>query len=144
MAFAPTSLLPLRTPRPLTSTFTSVSRSQTIVTSKSRRARLTMSSTEVKTKSGMKKISQADEATIEKLGCKSWGKWGCEASKFPWTYDDDEVCLILQGEFTVKDDKSGEVLEVREGDVAYFPKGMSCTWDVTKAVDKHFKFGISI
>ena len=92
----------------------------------------------------MKKISQADEETIEKMGCRKWGKWGCEPSEFPWKYDNDEVCLVLQGEFSVKDDKTGDVMEVQAGDIAFFPKGMSCTWNVTKTVDKHFVFGKKI
>lgn len=58
--------------------------------------------------SGMRLIPQADESTIEKLGCRSWGTWGCEPSTFPWSYDDDEVCLVIEGDFTVIPDDGGE------------------------------------
>lgn len=34
--------------------------------------------------------------------------------------------------------------DVQAGDIAYFPKGMSCTWEVRKAVDKHFIFGMKL
>lgn len=57
---------------------------------------------------GMRVIRQADEATIEKLGCRSWDTWGCEPSTFPWTYSSDEVCLILAGDLTVIPDDGSE------------------------------------
>lgn len=50
---------------------------------------------------GMRVIRQADETTIEGLMCRSWGTWGCEPSTFPWTYSADEVCLVVEGDFTV-------------------------------------------
>ena len=51
---------------------------------------------------GMKVIKAADENIIAELGCRSWDKWGCEPSTFDWTYSDDEICLVLEGDFTVK------------------------------------------
>lgn len=57
---------------------------------------------------GMRVIKQADDATIDSLGCRSWGTWGCGPSKFPWTYADDEVCLVLSGDFTVIPDDGSE------------------------------------
>lgn len=57
---------------------------------------------------GMKVIKAADEQTIAELGCRSWGKWGCEPSTFPWTYSDDEVCLVLEGDFTVIPDDGSD------------------------------------
>lgn len=57
---------------------------------------------------GMKAIRSADEDTIAELGCRSWGKWGCGPSTFPWTYSDDEVCLVLEGDFTVIPDDGSE------------------------------------
>lgn len=35
---------------------------------------------------------------VQELGVRSWGTWGCEASKFPWTYDANEVGLKATGE----------------------------------------------
>jgi uncharacterized cupin superfamily protein len=42
-------------------------------------------------------------------------------------------------EVTVKTDR-GEVV-LRPGDLVTFPKGLSCTWQVSKAVRKHYQFG---
>lgn len=38
-------------------------------------------------------------------------------------------------------DGSNEGVEIGAGDLVVFPKGMSCTWDVSVGVDKHYKFG---
>lgn len=35
---------------------------------------------------------------------------------------------------------ANEAVEIEAGDLVVFPKGMSCTWDVSVAVDKHFNF----
>ncbi len=90
---------------------------------------------------GMQKVSVANDATVAALGCKVWPMWGCEASKFPWTYEETEVCYLLKGNVVVTDDKTGEQMAVSAGDVALFPGGMSCTWDVSEAVSKHYSFG---
>lgn len=44
---------------------------------------------------------------LQELNVKSWPTWGCEASKFPWTYSDTEDALILQGEVIVTPDGEG-------------------------------------
>lgn len=69
----------------------------------------------------------------------SWPIWTKEASTFEWHYDEQEVCYFLQGEVTVKTDR-GEVA-LRPGDLVTFPQGLSCTWHVSHAVRKHYRFG---
>lgn len=34
----------------------------------------------------------------------------------------------------------GEPVEIKAGDLCTFPAGMSCTWDVKKAINKHYDF----
>lgn len=60
--------------------------------------------------SGMRIIKQADEAIIDKLQCRSWNTWTCDASTFPWSYNDHEVCLVISGEFSVVPDDGDEPL----------------------------------
>lgn len=81
-----------------------------------------------------------DEKTLNQLGVKSWSIWTKEVSKFPWFYDDKETCYILEGEVTVTPEVD-EAVSFSKGDLVTFPKGMSCTWDIKKAVKKHYKFG---
>ena len=70
----------------------------------------------------------------------SWGTWGCDVSKFPWTYDSNESCYLLQGQVTVTPDDGRNPATFGKGDFVTFPAGMSCTWDVSEAVQKHFLF----
>ena len=62
-----------------------------------------------------------------------------QASKFPWTYSSAETCYIIEGEVTVTPD-GGEPVEIKAGEIATFPAGMSCTWDVHSDLRKHFSF----
>mmetsp|Transcript_7387 Transcript_7387/g.20872 ORF Transcript_7387/g.20872 Transcript_7387/m.20872 type:complete len:129 (+) Transcript_7387:593-979(+) len=79
------------------------------------------------------------KAFLEAEGVTSWGTWGCEASKFPWTYSENEKAYILEGEVVVTP-TGGDPVTIKAGDFVTFPKGMSCTWDVKKAINKYFCF----
>lgn len=37
-------------------------------------------------------------------------------------------------------DGANEFVEIGPGDLVVFPKGLSCTWDVSVGVDKHYNF----
>ena len=37
---------------------------------------------------------------LEHLGVAQWSIWSCEISSFPWTYDEQETCLLLEGDVT--------------------------------------------
>ncbi|CAL9079333.1 unnamed protein product [Musa textilis] len=68
-------------------------------------------------------------------------RWGCSPSKFPWTYAAKETCYLLEGKVKVFPKGHGdEFVEIQAGDLVEFPEGMSCTWDVSVAVDKHYNF----
>lgn len=41
------------------------------------------------------------ESRLSELGVRQWPKWGCEKSKFPWTYSAKETCYLLQGKVKV-------------------------------------------
>ncbi len=64
---------------------------------------------------------------------------GKEASNFPWTYDETEICYFLEGDVVVTPD-GGEPVHMGAGDLVTFPNGMSCTWDIKKPVRKHYRF----
>ncbi|XP_022156029.1 uncharacterized protein LOC111023000 [Momordica charantia] len=92
-------------------------------------------------KLGIKIEKNPPESKLTQLGVRQWPKWGCEPSKFPWTYSDKETCFLLEGKVKVTPAGSEESVEIGSGDLVVFPKGMSCTWDVSVAVDKHYNFG---
>lgn len=73
------------------------------------------------------------------LGVSRWPTWGCEVSNFPWSYDSTETCYVLKGRVVVTPD-GGPAVEIAAGDMATFPSGMSCTWDVKEPILKHYNF----
>ncbi|MGN7612904.1 cupin domain-containing protein [Magnetococcales bacterium HHB-1] len=84
-------------------------------------------------------VHQPAPEKLKELGVETWPIWEKEVSNFPWTYDQEEVCYFLEGEVTVTPD-GGEAVTMGKGDLVTFSAGMSCTWDITKAVRKHYTF----
>ncbi|CEL96816.1 unnamed protein product [Vitrella brassicaformis CCMP3155] len=82
---------------------------------------------------------QPPQAKLDSLGVKGWGTWGCEVSNFSWTYSDNETAYVIEGEVTVTPTGGTPVL-IQAGDLVKFPKGMTCKWDVTKAIKKYYTF----
>ena len=76
----------------------------------------------------------------EKQEAKLWPIWEKEISEFPWEYDTDETCLILEGKITVTNEE-GEEFYFGKGDYVIFPRGMKCSWKITENVRKHYKLG---
>lgn len=80
------------------------------------------------------------EATISELGERSWPIWTSGVSLFPWTWDERDPCLLLEGEVSVIPE-AGEAVTRKAGDLVVFAKGMLCEWVVTAPVRKHHRFG---
>ena len=74
------------------------------------------------------------------LGIADWPIWTCGVSCFPWTYDEQETCLLLEGDVTVTPE-GGQPVRFGAGDLVVFAAGLSCTWDVHAPVRKHYRFG---
>jgi uncharacterized cupin superfamily protein len=90
----------------------------------------------------MKQIQVEHEPNQEhliELGVFNWPVWTKEESDFPWYYDEEETCYLLDGEVVVTPDE-GQPVEIKKGDLVTFPKGMSCRWNVRKEVRKHYRF----
>ncbi|MCS6815279.1 MAG: cupin domain-containing protein [Cyanobacteria bacterium] len=77
---------------------------------------------------------------LQQLGIASWPIWTKEVSEFPWSYDEPETCYFLEGDVVVTP-TSGEPVHIGKGDLVTFPAGMSCTWQITSPVKKHYRFG---
>ena len=84
-------------------------------------------------------VRKPKENELDNSDILSWDIWECEPSTFDWTYSDKETCYLLEGEVTVKTDT--ETVSFGAGDIVTFPAGLSCVWEVKKAVRKHYKFG---
>lgn len=77
---------------------------------------------------------------LRQLQVVAWPIWEHEPSEFPWHYDERETCYVLEGEVTVTPE-GGEPVRFGAGDLVTFPAGMSCRWQIHRAVRKHYRFG---
>lgn len=87
------------------------------------------------------KMSKDEAESKHKIS--KWGTWGCEVSKFDWEYSGTETAYVLEGEVLVTLTgawASCKPTKVEAGDLVVFPDGMTCVWDVTKPIKKHFNF----
>ena len=75
---------------------------------------------------------------IKKLGVYNWPIWIKDVSEFPWEYDVTETCYFLEGEAIITPN-DGDAVKLLKYDLVTFPKGMTCTWKITKNVKKHYK-----
>jgi len=76
---------------------------------------------------------------LESMGVFEWPIWEKEISQFPWTYESQETCYVLEGEVVVTPD-GGQAVIIKAGDLAIFPSGMSCRWEVRSPIRKHYSF----
>jgi len=70
----------------------------------------------------------------------TWDIWTKEPSVFFYTYNEKEVCYIIEGEASVTYN-DGKVVKFGQGDWAIFEKGLKCTWKITKTIRKHYYLG---
>lgn len=83
--------------------------------------------------------TQPSETKLTEMGVRGWPIWQKEVSTFPWTYDAEEVCYLLEGKATVTIE-DGTNYEFKAGDLVTFSKGLSCEWQIHKEVKKHYQF----
>lgn len=74
---------------------------------------------------------------LETLAVELWPIWSKEESTFDWHYEQNETCYILEGEATITPE-NGATVSVSEGDLVNFSKGLSCQWNITSAISKHY------
>ncbi|BBP43797.1 cupin domain-containing protein [Thiosulfativibrio zosterae] len=82
---------------------------------------------------------QPSQDQLQTLGVFNWPIWEKESSAFDWFYDAEETCYLLEGQVVVSYGK-GEAVSFGAGDLVTFPKGLTCRWDIQKAVKKHYQF----
>ena len=84
--------------------------------------------------------SPSSASVIIQYGIKNWPIWEGELSKFSWHYNEKEICLIIEGEASIKTEE-GKSYIIKSGDLVEFPKGISCEWQITKKIKKHYRLG---
>jgi uncharacterized cupin superfamily protein len=85
-------------------------------------------------------VEKPSAEKLAALGVTHWPTWSKEVSQFPWSFGTQEIAYILEGEVTVTPN-GGEPVSFSAGDLVTFPAGMSCTWNVKKALRKYYQLG---
>lgn len=76
---------------------------------------------------------------IEQLGVLSWPTWSAPIGVFPWSYGETETCFITAGAVTITPKIGGPPIHLVAGDLATFPFGLQCEWNVTTPLTKRYK-----
>ena len=88
---------------------------------------------------GQIKVEKATEEKLKELNVDSWSGWDCDPSEFPWEYSSNETAYVQKGKVIVIEE-DGTQVEINAGDIAYFPKGLKCTWKVIDRIEKVYNF----
>ena len=78
-----------------------------------------------------------DQVRLETLGVSKWPTWQKEVSVFPWTFPEQEIAYILEGECVITPE-GGTPVTFGKGDLVTFPAGMRCSWEVKQPLHKHY------
>ncbi|KAK7258610.1 hypothetical protein RIF29_24191 [Crotalaria pallida] len=82
------------------------------------------------------------KSRLSELGINSWPKWGCPPGKYMLKFNAQQTCYLLKGKVKIypKESSSFACVEFGAGDLVTIPKGLSCTWDASVALDMHYIF----
>ncbi len=78
------------------------------------------------------------QTRLDSLGVTKWATWEKEISVFPWTFPEQEIAYILDGECLITPE-GGETVSFGKGDLVTFPAGMVCRWEVVQPLRKHYQ-----
>ncbi|MFH1504297.1 MAG: cupin domain-containing protein [Candidatus Omnitrophota bacterium] len=84
-------------------------------------------------------VKKLSEQEVEAARIRNWPIWEKEKSSFDWCYDGKETCYFLEGNVEIEL-PDGKRVKIEQGDLAVFPKGLSCKWHINKKVKKHYNF----
>ena len=84
-------------------------------------------------------VRKPDEQELKKLGVNDWFPWESKPCEFDWVYVDNETCYILKGAAKIK--AGDKEVEIKQGDLVGFPKGLKCRWKVSEKIEKVYRLG---
>lgn len=65
------------------------------------------------------------------------GLWRCEPMTFEYEFPGDEIFQVLQGSLKVEI-TDGDTVNLQEGDIVSFNKGLKSTWTIQSSFKKFF------
>ena len=82
--------------------------------------------------------SNPAQTRLDALNVSKWPTWQKEVSVFPWTFPEQEIAYILEGECVITPE-GGKAVKFGKGDLVTFPAGLKASWEVKKPLHKHYK-----
>ncbi|KAL5156158.1 hypothetical protein HKD37_19G055076 [Glycine soja] len=68
-------------------------------------------------------------------------RWGRAPGQYESHTEAQETYFLLRGRVKfIPKDSTYDPIEFGAGDLVTIPKGLTCTWDISVAVDAHYKF----
>jgi len=83
------------------------------------------------------------QSRLDALGVTKWPTWQKEISVFTWTFPEQEIAYILDGECVITP-TGGAAVKFGKGDLVTFPAGMTASWEVKKPLHKHYQLDGSL
>ncbi len=83
--------------------------------------------------------SNPSDELLKKMGVADWPTWEKEASVFPWDFVTTETAFILEGECEMTPEDGSESTTFKAGDLVVFQLGWKGSWEVKKALQKHYQ-----
>ena len=78
------------------------------------------------------------KSRLDSLGVTKWPTWQKEVSTFDWSFPEQEIAYILEGECVITP-AGGAPVTFGKGDLVTFPAGLKASWQVLKPLHKHYQ-----
>ena len=78
------------------------------------------------------------KSRLDSLGVTKWPTWQKEVSTFDWSFPEQEIAYILEGECVITP-VGGAPVTFGKGDLVTFPPGLKASWQVLKPLHKHYQ-----
>ena len=78
------------------------------------------------------------QSKLNSLNVSKWPTWQKEVSVFDWTFPEQEIAYIVEGECVITP-TGGTPVKFGKGDLVTFPAGITASWEVKQPLHKHYK-----
>jgi len=75
---------------------------------------------------------------LDALNITKWPTWQKEVSTFDWTFFEQEIAYILEGECVITP-IGGAPVSFGKGDLVTFPAGLKASWQVVQPLHKYYQ-----
>ena len=78
------------------------------------------------------------QTKLNALNVTKWPTWKKEVSTFDWSFPEQEIAYILEGDCIITP-IGGLPVSFGKGDLVTFPAGLKASWQVSAPLHKHYQ-----